>query len=152
MKNINVLTVILLLFALGLGYFLGTKYPIGQKTSGTTFNKFRGQNDDTRNRQTGTNNQGRIGNGNRPLTGEIIGSDDKSITVKLTDGSSKIVFFSENVSINKTDPGSKSDLVKGIKVGIFGSENTNGSYTAQSIQLNPLFNAGGNRQENHPPQ
>lgn len=81
--------------------------------------------------------QGRGGMmGSRPTVGEVISSDDKSITVKLDDGSTKIVLVSESTTINKTDPGSKADLKEGTKVAVFGTDN-NGTVTAQSIQLNP---------------
>lgn len=84
--------------------------------------------------------------GGRATNGEIISADDKSITVKLTDGSSKIVLLSDKTQINKATTGSKSDLVTGSRVMVFGSDNTDGSVTAQNIQLNPQFGGmGGNR-------
>lgn len=81
--------------------------------------------------------------GNRPgfipVAGEIITSDDKSITVKLNDGSSKIVFFSDKTQINKASSATKDELKVGEKVAIFGMTNSDGSVTAQNIQLNPLM-------------
>lgn len=81
----------------------------------------------------------RNGNGFRPVNGEIIASDDKSITVKLQDGSSKIIIISDNTQINKAETVSKSDLADGQTVAVFGQENSDGTVTAQSIQLNPEF-------------
>jgi hypothetical protein len=75
--------------------------------------------------------------GFRPVTGEIMASDDKTITVKLQDGSSKIVFFSDTTQINKAETASKSDLQTGQQVAVFGTQNSDGSVTAQNIQLNP---------------
>lgn len=72
----------------------------------------------------------------RPVNGEILSADDKSITVKLTDGSSKIVIFSDKTVINKATAVQKSDLKTGDKVTVLGSANSDGSVTAQSIQLN----------------
>ena len=77
--------------------------------------------------------------GFRPVAGEIISFDDKSITVKLQDGSSKIILISDKTSINKADQGSKTDLKNGEQVAVFGSENSDGSITAQNIQLNPQY-------------
>lgn len=74
--------------------------------------------------------------GMRPVMGEIISVDDKSITVKMQDGSSKIVLVSDSTSINKSDAGAKTDLTVGTKVGVFGADN-NGTVTAQNIQINP---------------
>jgi len=84
----------------------------------------------------GQSGQRMMGQGFRPVIGEIISADDKSITVKMDDGSSKIVLISDTTSINKTDPGSKTDLTVGTKVGVFGADN-NGTVTAQNIQINP---------------
>src|SRR4030042_5489194 len=75
-------------------------------------------------------------NGFRPVGGTILSFDEKSITVKLSDGSSKIVFISENSSINKTEEATASDLVVGEDVMVFGQENSDGSITATNIQLN----------------
>ena len=83
--------------------------------------------------------------GARPVNGEIINVDDKSITVKLRDGSSKIVILSGKTSINKSAQASKSDLKTGEKVAVFGTENSDGSVTAQNVQLNPMMGFGANR-------
>jgi hypothetical protein len=75
--------------------------------------------------------------GVRPVSGEIISQDENSITVKSEDGSSKIVILSETTTINKASQGTKEDLKTGEKVAIFGKENSDGSVTAQNVQLNP---------------
>jgi hypothetical protein len=77
--------------------------------------------------------------GFRLVNGEIIAADEKSITVKLQDSSSKIVIVSENTQINKAEQASKNDLKIGEKVAVFGQENYDGSVTAQNIQTNPLL-------------
>lgn len=73
----------------------------------------------------------------RPVNGEIISSDDTSITVKMPDGSSKIVLISESTALLKSLEGKKEDLVTGEKVMVVGTENQDGSITAQNIQINP---------------
>jgi len=78
----------------------------------------------------------------RPINGEIINVDDKSITVKLQDGSSRIVLLSDNTKISKAQNASKSDLSMGEKVMVFGAENSDGSITAANIQLNSVVGAG----------
>ena len=75
----------------------------------------------------------------RPINGEIISQDDNSITVKLQDGSSKIVILSDKTTINKTSEGSKDDLKSGEKVTAFGKENSDGSITAETISIGGMF-------------
>jgi hypothetical protein len=90
---------------------------------------------------------GQAGSGNRPVYGDIISSDDKSVTVKLADGSSKIVLLASTTSINKAALATAADLKVGEKVSVFGQTNTDGSVTAQNIQLNPIMRinpTGGN--------
>lgn len=77
--------------------------------------------------------------GIRPVNGEIIDKDNKSITVKLPDGQTKIVLLSEKTVVRKTQEGKTDDLKKGETVAVFGNENSDGSVTAQNIQLNPQF-------------
>lgn len=79
-------------------------------------------------------------NGSTVTRGEIISADANSITVKLRNGNSKIVLFSDKTSVNKTVSGSTTDLTTGQQVMVFGTNNTDGSVTAQIIQLNPLLN------------
>ncbi len=76
---------------------------------------------------------------NRPVAGEISSIDASTITVKMQDGSSKIVIFSDKTVINKSATGSASDLKTGEKVLVIGANNTDGSVTAQNIQLNPML-------------
>ncbi len=129
MKNFKLLTIILVVVVGVAGFFSGMQYQkmqrgnSGQSGSGTgRIGRFQGQN------------------GNfRPVRGEIISSDDKSITVKAQDGSSKIVLFSGNVSITEATATGKESLKTGKQVMVFGSENSDGSVTAQNIQLNPMF-------------
>lgn len=130
MKN-TVITVILVLVVGAGGFFGGMKYQQGKRPD---FARQFGQGQGVRAGQGQGNRQGF-----RPVNGEIISSDDKSITVKLQDGSSKIVLFSDKTTINKAAEATKDDLKSGEKVAVFGTENSDGSVTAQSIQLNPIL-------------
>ncbi len=88
----------------------------------------------------GGRSQGRNGgNGQRPIAGEIISADDKSITIKLQDGSTKIVLLTDKTTINKAAEATKSELTTGQRVAAFGMENADGSITASNIQLNPMM-------------
>ena len=84
---------------------------------------------------------GRFGfgaDGSRPLTGEIISQGDDSLTIKLSDGSTKIVFVSDSTQITKSVDGVLNDLATGEQIFIAGDENPDGSYTAKTIQLSPV--------------
>lgn len=72
--------------------------------------------------------------------GKIIAKDEESITIELRNGGSKIIFFSESTDITITKPvkGSVDNLKKGQQVIINGKENSDGSYTAQTIQIRKM--------------
>lgn len=137
MKNQNTLIITILLVVLvgGGAFFAGMKF---QQSKGRQF-----ANGQLGGRITG---QGQAQGGNRtgfrPVNGDIISTDDKSITVKMTDGSSKIVLVSQTTVINKASSATKEDLKVGEKVAVFGQSNTDGSVTAQNIQLNPVLRGG----------
>ncbi|HSW89412.1 MAG TPA: hypothetical protein VLH19_00900 [Patescibacteria group bacterium] len=118
----------------GAGFFGGMQY---QKSKAPTF----GNGTFVRMGANG-GRQGAFGgraNGMRPVAGDVIAKDDKSITVKMPDGSSKIVLLSGTTVINKEATGTLADISVGTKVGVFGTENSDGSVTAQNIQLNPMI-------------
>jgi len=94
-------------------------------------------------RQVLFQNGGRTG-GNRAgganggfLNGDIIVKDTQSITIKMRDGSSKIVFFSPTTEVSKFAAGTATDLEVGKTVSVNGKANPDGSETATTIQVRP---------------
>ncbi len=134
MKNNYLLTIIVSLVFAGAGFYGGMKYQ--QSKVSSLSGQFSNRQGMVRNGRVGVNGNR---SGFRPVAGEIISTDEKSITVKLQDDSSKIVFINDKTVINKAQTVNKSELKVGKKVSIFGSENTDGSVTAQNVQLNPIL-------------
>jgi len=136
MKQHIILPIVLsAVIAGGGGFFAGTKYQQSKRGNFVQMNGGPGGTMMFRN-GNGAGNGG-TRSGFRPVAGAIIKTDDTSITVKLSDGSSKIVLVSEKTTVNKATEGSKSDLTIGTSVAVFGNANSDGSVTAQNIQLNP---------------
>ncbi len=71
------------------------------------------------------------------IAGEVLAIDDQSVTIKLPDGGSKIVYYSDSTQIMKSDAGTKTDLTVGAQVTTTGTANADGTSTAQSIQIRP---------------
>ena len=129
MKNSIVIIIIAALIAGAGGFFAGMKY---QQSKTANF----------RSQMRGQFNQGQRLEGMtgfRPVSGKIISRDDSSITVEMSDGSSKIVLISESSTVNKTQETTIEDLVEGENVVIFGQENSDGSVTASNIQIGAGF-------------
>lgn len=124
------------------GFFLGVKYQQG-KTSQTTVNESINKNGNLRGRGTNgpsINGLRTKGLDIRPVAGEIISRDEKSITVKLADGSSKLILISNATTISKATDGTVEDLKVGETIRVFGSSNNDGIVTAQNVQLGALGN------------
>ncbi len=135
--HLAITALILVVVAGAGGFFGGMKFQ--QSRRNTLFTQTGNGNGGMMRGTTGTRNgpaSPRLG-GFRPVAGEIIKSDDTSITVKLADGSSKIVLITEKTDIRKTNQGAKNDLTTGTQVAVFGSDNPDGSVTAQNVQINP---------------
>lgn len=140
-NNTTIIIIALVSIIVGIivGYFIGSKSQTSKRSSfnQTSFRNQQGQGpiNDQQGNQNGQMNRQGMGGG---LTnGEIISKDDKSITVKMTDGSSKIVIIADNTTISKSSAAVKNDLKVGEKVAVFGATNDDGSMTANNIQLNP---------------
>lgn len=71
----------------------------------------------------------------RPVSGEIVDMDGTSITVKIQDGSTKILIYSTSTVVNKTSDGSIADLSIGDTISVVGQESSQGTITAQTISL-----------------
>lgn len=136
MKTNTIILGLILLFLVG-GISFGIGYKVANaKTKLSNFaNNRAGQNG---NRMGGQNNpSGGMMRGNRQTFGEVISLDDKTMTIKMPDGSSKTVLLSSTMTVNKSVEAVKTDLKVGSKVAIFGSQNTDGSQTATNIELDP---------------
>src|SRR3989344_6564171 len=129
MKNNLIMTIIVAVVVGSAAFFGGIQY---QKSKSPTerFGQFGG-----RNGQGGFAGRGGNQQGSRPVNGEIISQDDSSITVKLEDGSSRIIILSDKTVINKSEAGEKSDLITGETGFVFGTENSDKSLTAQTISI-----------------
>lgn len=89
----------------------------------------------------------RNGQGAGVTVGQILSNDNTSLTIKLPDGGSKIVFYNNSTNITKNTPGVSGDLKVNENVIVNGVANSDGSINAQSIQLGSLmrFGQGQNR-------
>lgn len=148
-KNYVIIGVIVVVVAAG-AFFGGYKFGQGQSSSKTNL-PGQGQFGQAgqRNRVNGAAGA-RLGNGGGFVNGIVIAKDDKSITVKSSDGGSKLIFISNTTSVGKFVAGAQTDLEVGKNVMINGSANTDGSITAQSIQIRPIDSAGPNATSTKP--
>ncbi|MDQ7814692.1 MAG: hypothetical protein RDU25_02745 [Patescibacteria group bacterium] len=160
MENKLILPLIItaLLFG-GAGFFGGMKYA-QSKSSATPGGQFAAM------RANGGMGAARLGggaggqlrgvNGGGMTSGEVVMKDDAGLTVKLRDGSSKNIYFASSTSIGKMAEGSKDDLSQGTEVVITGTNNQDGSITANMIQIRPEGSApmgfGGQPPESAPQQ
>jgi hypothetical protein len=143
MNKRNIISFVIALFIVAGGAFYGGMV-YGQNKNKKLGNLPRGnfQNMTSEQRQQAMQ---QFGNGaGRPegvlggiVGGEVINKDDKSITIKLRDGGSKIVFYSASTTVDKNVAGATTDLEVGKQVTINGSANSDGSITASNVQILP---------------
>lgn len=143
MKKMLPVFVVLLVLVGGGSFYGGMKYSDSKRAAGFAANMAGGANFRAGNMPGGGAPRGPgMGAGNTRgvgfATGEILFKDDNSITIKLRDGGSQIIFFSTSTQIMKSPVGATGDLKVGESITANGSSNQDGSVTAQSIQLRPV--------------
>ncbi|OGH91917.1 MAG: hypothetical protein A2534_00285 [Candidatus Magasanikbacteria bacterium RIFOXYD2_FULL_39_9] len=142
MKKILPVFVVLLVLVGGGSFYGGMKYSDSKRVSRFSADMAGGGNFRAGNIMGGgaPRSTGMAGGNARGVgfaTGEILSKDDSSLTIKLRDGGSQIIFFSTSTQIMKSSAGSMGDLIVGESITVNGSTNQDGSVTAQSIQLRP---------------
>ena len=137
MKNIKnkkaaifiVSAIVLIVSAFFLGKSVGSKSNLNQAGfpagDGSQFSQ---------NRNGGKNGQSKQFVGGN-IRGVIDTITDSSLVLKNQDGSSKIVILSASTTISKSAIASIKDVVSGENVMIRGKANSDGSITAESIQI-----------------
>lgn len=135
MKNPLIITIVGAIIVGAVAFFGGIQYQKMQRGNFNQFANSQGRRFGPAN-QTGTNTS-------RPLAGQILSADPAGVTVKMMDGSSKIVLINDSTSVTEATSAGKQALQPGKQVVVFGTANSDGSVTASNIQLNPMFRMGG---------
>lgn len=136
----------------GISFYGGMKYAQSKTPQGrlaqTNFQNLQNLSPEERQQrlqQFGASGSGLRGGGGRGAggglaSGEIISKGDKDLTIKLRDGGSRIILFSDSTEINKSIKGAPNDLAVGKNVVINGAANSDGSISAETIQLRTPVN------------
>jgi hypothetical protein len=80
---------------------------------------------------------GRFTAGANFISGDVLAKDAQSITVKMRDGSSRIILYASSTEVSKFAAGTIDDVAVGKTIMVNGKTNTDGSITAQTIQIRP---------------
>jgi len=133
---------IVIAIAVAVGSFFGGVTYADSKTGGTNGTR-QGAAGMPRNFVGGAGATARGDNG--LVSGEVIGKDDKSVTVKLPTGGSRIAFFTPSTPVMTATSGTIEDVVTGKEVMIVGTPTSDGSVTASMIQIGFPQNFGARR-------
>lgn len=127
---------LVLIIIASVSFYGGMKYSSGKSSqSGSQFTNGQRMGVGGSNTSRG----GRMGGGF--INGEVISKDDKTITIKSRDGSSKIVFYSQSTTLTKGMPVQITELNTGDNVMVNGTQNSDGSVTASNVQIRPKSTA-----------
>ena len=127
--------IIVTVVLVGIAYYGGDKH--GQSVAQATQSQMRAQGG-----AGGTRAGGRFGSGAGMISGSVLSKDDTSMTIKMRDGSSRIVLYTASSQILKSAAGTAGDVGVGSQISVQGTQNSDGSVTAQMIQIRPNMPAG----------
>ncbi len=129
-KNTGIIIAVVLIIVAGIGGFLGgmqyQKTRAGVTALGGangTFRRFNGA--------------GGVQNGQNlaPVRGEVLSVSNGTMTVKLANGGTTIIVLPSSANYMQTTKASQSDIKTGDTVTVIGTKNSDGSVTAQDVQL-----------------
>ncbi len=149
MKKWMIPVVVVVVVAVGVGCFFGGRASVGSKTptvqEAMQVLQTQFQNGNGANGANGTGFPGANGAARRggAVSGSIIAADASSITVKTSDGSTKIVLLSSNTTVNKVSDGTLADLTNGQNVIVTGTTNGDGTVTATRVQVGATLSTTG---------
>jgi pectate lyase len=140
-KNQYILILVALLIA-GLSFFAGTRYQLNRLNNSrmvgekSMIGNQRGQqfavSSDTKSSQNNLS-------GGTMISGELLSQDEQSLTVKIADGSTKIVIVADSTIYKKSSDAALTDLTIGENLSILGTNNTDGSVTAKTITIGNMM-------------
>ncbi|MCK9578070.1 DUF5666 domain-containing protein [bacterium] len=138
-KKEYIVFLIILVIVTPCSFYGGMKYQ--EVITNSKMSQMRGQIGQTQNWQKqGTQAQGNTDTNRRGgglIGGEVLSINDKNIVLKDRSGGSKIVFFSDSTQYLKSISGTLADISVGANITVTGSQNSDGSVTAKSIQIAP---------------
>jgi len=126
--NKNIFVGIIIFLVGGASFYAGTRYSESKRVGAREGRNMLGQ-------INAVGQRGGVVRGGNGNAGEVILKDDKSMTLKLRDGGSRIIFFSKNTEVIKNTDAVLNDVGVGTQVLVTGSANQDGSVNAQSIQI-----------------
>jgi hypothetical protein len=129
--------IILIIVALGGGFFAGMQYQKSQNTFAAGGGQFANRNFGGGGGQ-GFGGRGAGGQRVTPVRGQILSLGSNILTVKQQDGTTKIVVIGTGTVFVNTQKAAVSDLKTGDTVMVVGGANSDGSITASDIQINPV--------------
>ena len=132
--TVHIVWLVIALIALGGGFYWGKM----STTSGlrSAFAGGTGTYGSSTRRLTGTTGGGLV-------TGQITAMDSSSVTLQLANGNSQVVFYSSSTPVSEPTTVSPSTLKVGTNVMVGGTSNSDGSLTAETIQVRTGNAAGG---------
>jgi len=136
MQKNNILIAAGVVIIAGVSFFGGIQYdksqtPVRGNFSGQTAGAFAGR--------SGMGGAGRASGGF--VSGKVLSVGSGSLTIQLQNGNSQIILLGSTAQVLKTTSGSISDLAQGTNVVITGTPNSDGSLTAESVQIRPALPA-----------
>lgn len=118
----------------GIGFMAGNKLGGNEPFNGKreqvgNFQNMRGTG------QVGSAIPGGKGMNGGMISGEVLSIDGQSITIKVQNEGSKIILVPEGAKVMKSVSVDKSDIKQGENIIVTGKTNSDGSVSAESIQL-----------------